>query len=103
MMATLFALILSLCFASSLAWFMYIPYHEENKDMKELDIDTTTIAVTARALAKFKEDYPDRNAVWVKTVQGKLDIKISSVPRKSDTVVMRNHIYFHKTSGLMEI
>ena len=103
MIATFIALVISLGLVLIFAWLMYIPYFEGEKDMTQLDIDATTVQVSARALNKFKEDYPNREAVWVKAVQGKLDIKISSVSKKSGNVVMRHHIYFNKTDGLMEV
>ncbi len=73
--------------------------------MPRLDIDTTTMEVAARALAKFKLDYPDRITMWVEAEEGQLDIKISSIAihKSGESSSMRNHIYFHKTSGLMEI
>ena len=71
--------------------------------MPRLDIDTTTMEVAARALAKFKRDYPDRMTFWVEAEDGQLDIKISSVAKHKNEGAMRNHIYFHKTDGLMEV
>lgn len=71
--------------------------------MPRLDIDTTTMDVAARALAKFKLDYPDRIAVWVEAEDSQLDIKISSTAKHRNEGAMRHHIYFHKTDGLMEV
>ena len=71
--------------------------------MARLDIDTTTMEVAARALAKFKMDYPDRITVWVEAEEGQLDIKIGSTAKHKNEGRMRNHIYFHKTDGLMEV
>ena len=71
--------------------------------MPRLDIDTTTMEVAARALAKFKLDYPDRITVWVETEEGQLDIKIGSIAKHKNEGAMRNHIYFHKTDALMEV
>ena len=71
--------------------------------MPRLDIDTTTMEVAARALAKFKREYPDRLTVWVEAEDAQLDIKISSVAKHKNEGAMRNHIYFHKTDGLMEV
>jgi hypothetical protein len=72
-------------------------------DMARLDIDTTTMEFAARALAKFKRDYPDRITVWVETEEGQLDIKIGSIAKHKNEGAMRYHIYFHKTDGLMEL
>ena len=71
--------------------------------MPRLDIDTTTMEVAARALAKFKREYPDRMTVWVEAEDGQLDIKIGSIKKHKDEGAMRYHIYFHKTDGLMEV
>ena len=71
--------------------------------MARLDIDTTTMDVAARALAKFKLDYPDRIAIWVEAEEGQLDIKIGSTAKHRQKGGMRYHIYFHKTNGLMEV
>ena len=71
--------------------------------MPRLDIDTTTMEVAARALAKFKRDYPDRMTVWVEAEDGQLDIKIGSIAKHKNEGAMRYHIYFHKTDGLMEL
>ena len=73
--------------------------------MARLDIDTTTLEVAARALELFAEQYPERITVWAETEDGQLDIKIGSIAKhKSEqSASMRNHIYFHKTSGLMEV
>lgn len=73
--------------------------------MPRLDIDTTTMEVAARALAKFKLDYPDRITMWVEAEEGQLDIKISSIAihKSGESSSMRHHIYFHKTDGLMEV
>ena len=72
--------------------------------MKRLDIDTTTLEVAARALERFALDYPDRIAIWAETAEGQLDIKIGSIARhKKEDAPMRHHVYFHKTSALMEL
>ena len=71
--------------------------------MARLDIDTTTMDVAARALAKFKLDYPDRITIWVEAEEGQLDIKIGSTAKRTNEGGMRYHIYFHKTDGLMEV
>ena len=72
--------------------------------MARLDIDTTTLDVAARALERFKLDYPDRITVWAETAEGQLDIKIGSIHKhKSEGAQMRHHIYFHKTRSLMEV
>jgi len=71
--------------------------------MARLDIDTTTLDVAARALAKFKLDYPDRITIWVEAEEGQLDIKIGSTAKRRNEGGMRHHIYFHKTDGLMEV
>ena len=71
--------------------------------MPRLDIDTTTMDVAARALAKFKLDYPDRIAIWVEAEEGQLDIKIGSTAKHRQKGGMRHYIYFHKTDGLMEV
>ncbi len=73
--------------------------------MPRLDIDTTTMEVAARALAKFKLDYPDRITIWVEAEEGQLDIKISSIAihKSGESSSMCDHIYFHKTDGLMEV
>jgi len=73
--------------------------------MAHLDIDTTTLEVATRALALFKSEYPDRITVWAETAEGQLDIKIGSISKhKSERGgSMRHHIYFHKTSSLMEV
>ena len=47
--------------------------------MARLDIDTTTLEVAGRALALFKEQYPERITVWAETADGQLDIKIGSI------------------------
>jgi len=73
--------------------------------MAHLDIDTTTLEVATRALALFKSEYPDRITVWAETAEGQLDIKIGSISKhKSERGgAMRHHVYFHKTSSLMEV
>jgi hypothetical protein len=73
--------------------------------MPRLDIDTTTLAVAARALDLFKEQYPERITVWAETADGQLDIKIGSISKhKSERGgSMRHHIYFHKTRTLLEV
>ena len=71
--------------------------------MARLDIDTTTMEFAARALAKFKLEYPDRITVWVESEEGQLDIKIGSIAKHKNEGAMRHHIYFHKTAGLMEV
>ena len=73
--------------------------------MANLDIDTTTLEVAARALALFKDQYPERITVWAETADGQLDIKISSISKhKSERGgAMRNHVYFNKTASLMEV
>lgn len=71
--------------------------------MPRLDIDTTTLDVAARALAKFKLDYPDRITVWAEAEEGQLDIKIGSIAKHKNEGGMRHHVYFHKTDGLMEV
>ena len=73
--------------------------------MANLDIDTTTLEIATRALALFKEQYPERITVWAETADGQLDIKISSIHKhKSERDgLMRNHVYFHKTNALMEV
>ena len=73
--------------------------------MARLDIDTTTLNVACRALELFKVQYPDRITVWAETAEDQLDIKIGSIAKhKSEHGgAMRHHIYFHKTSSLMEL
>lgn len=71
--------------------------------MPRLDIDTTTLDVAGRALARFKLDYPDRITVWAEAEEGQLDIKIGSIAKHKNEGAMRHHIYFHKTDGLMEV
>ena len=73
--------------------------------MANLDIDTTTLEVATRALALFKEQYPERITVWAETADGQLDIKIGSIAKhKSERGgAMRHHVYFHKTNALMEV
>jgi hypothetical protein len=48
-------------------------------------------------------DYPDRITVWVEAEEGQLDIRIGSIAKHKNEGAMRNHIYFHKTDGLMEV
>ena len=71
--------------------------------MARLDIDTTTLNVAARALKRFKLDYPDRITVWAETEEGQLDIKIGSIATHKKEANMRYHVYFHKTRSLMEV
>ena len=70
--------------------------------MSRLNIDTTTMAVAARALEDFADQYPDRITVWVETEENQMDIKIGSISKNRNEGPMRHHIYFHKTSALME-
>ncbi len=74
---------------------------------KALDIDVTTITVAARALAQFREEYPDRIAVWVNSVADQLDIKIGSICKEFNNDIkeaqMRHHVWFHKTCGIVEV
>jgi hypothetical protein len=73
--------------------------------MANLDIDTTTLEVAARALALFKDQYPERITVWAETADGQLDIKIGSIHKhKSERGgALRHHVYFNKTRALMEV
>jgi hypothetical protein len=73
--------------------------------MARLDIDTTTLEVAGRALALFKEQYPERITVWAETADGQLDIKIGSIHKhKSERGgSMRHHVYFNKTRTLLEV
>ena len=74
---------------------------------KALDIDVTTITVAAKALVQFREEYPDRIAVWVNSVADQLDIRIGSISKEFNNDIkeaqMRHHVWFHKTSGIMEV
>ncbi len=71
--------------------------------MPHLDIDTTTLEVAARALALFKDEYPDIITVWAETAEGQLDIKIGSISTHKNEGAMRHHIYFNNTRTLMEV
>ena len=76
--------------------------------MARLDTDTTTLAVAAKALAIFKDQYPDRISIWVETSSASsLNVKIKSITRSSDekdiSKPMAEHIYFSKTQALMEV
>ena len=74
---------------------------------KALDIDATTITVAARALAQFRDEYPNRIPVWVSTVADQLDIKIGSICKEFNNDIkeaqMRHHVWFHETSGIVEV
>ena len=74
---------------------------------KALDIDVTTITVAASALAQFRDEYPNRIPVWVNAEAGQLDIKIGSICKEFNNDIkeaqMRHHVWFHKTSGIVEV
>ena len=70
---------------------------------KSLDIDATTITVAARALAQFREEYPNRIPVWVSTEADQLDIKISSICKTKADEHMKKHVWFYETSGIIEV
>ena len=75
--------------------------------MNSLDIDATTITVAAQALAQFRQEYPDRTPVWVNTVNDQLDVKIGSICNVLNNDIkearMRHHVWFHKTSGILDL
>ena len=74
---------------------------------KALDIDATTITVAARAIAQFREEYPNRIPIWVNAEADQLDIKIGSICKEKNNDIkeaqMRHHVWFHKTSGIVEL
>ena len=74
---------------------------------KALDIDVTTITVAASALAQFRDEYPNRIPVWVNAEAGQLDIKIGSICKEFNNDIkeaqMRHHVWFHETSGIVEV
>jgi hypothetical protein len=74
---------------------------------KSLDIDVTTITVASRALAQFREEYPNRIPVWVNSEADQLDIKIGSICKEFNNDIkeaqMRHHVWFHKTTGIIEV
>jgi len=74
---------------------------------KSLDIDATTITVAAQALLQFREEYPNRIPIWVNTEKDQLDIKIGSICKEANNDLkearMRQHVWFYKTSGIIEV
>ena len=74
---------------------------------KSLDIDATTITVAARAIAQFREEYPNRIPIWINSEADQLDIKIGSICKELNNDIkeaqMRHHVWFHKTSGIVEV
>jgi|TARA_R110000822_G_scaffold60189_1_gene150019 ribose 1,5-bisphosphokinase PhnN len=74
---------------------------------KSLDIDVTTITVASRALAQFREEYPNRIPVWVNSEADQLDIKIGSICKEFNNDIkeaqMRHHVWFHETTGIIEV
>ena len=74
---------------------------------KSLDIDVTTITVAARALAQFREEYPNRIPVWVNSEDDQLDIKIGSICKEFNNDIkeaqMRHHVWFYETTGIIEV
>tara|TARA_R110000824_G_scaffold109796_2_gene257695 strand:- start:343 stop:573 length:231 start_codon:yes stop_codon:yes gene_type:complete len=72
-----------------------------------LDINVTTITVAASALAQFREEYPNRIPIWVSTEPEQLDIKIGSICKEFNNDIkeaqMRHHVWFHETSGIVEV
>ena len=74
---------------------------------KALDIDATTITVAARAIAQFREEYPNRIPVWINAEADQLDIKISSICKELNNDIkeaqMRHHVWFHKLSSILEL
>tara|TARA_R110002153_G_scaffold17022_1_gene59556 strand:- start:223 stop:453 length:231 start_codon:yes stop_codon:yes gene_type:complete len=74
---------------------------------KSLDIDVTTITVASRALAQFREEYPNRIPVWINSEADQLDIKIGSICKEFNNDIkeaqMRHHVWFHETTGIIEV
>tara|TARA_B110000285_G_scaffold139944_1_gene156650 strand:+ start:2051 stop:2269 length:219 start_codon:yes stop_codon:yes gene_type:complete len=70
---------------------------------KSLDIDATTITVAARAIAQFREEYPNRIPIWINSEADQLDIKIGSICKTNSSERMKRHVWFHKTSGIVEV
>jgi hypothetical protein len=70
---------------------------------KSLDIDATTITVAASALAQFRDEYPNRIPIWINTEADQLDIKISSICKTNADERMKKHVWFFKTSGIVEV
>lgn len=70
-------------------------------DLK-LNVSATTVEVAGRAVYRFKQDFPDRIAVWVEDENNSLDFTISSIHR-TDTkeTLMRKHLFLH-TKGQFE-
>ncbi len=76
--------------------------------MARLDTTTTTLAVAAKALAIFKDQYPNRISIWIETSSASsLNVKIKSISRGADdeelSKPMAEHIYFNETQALMEV
>ena len=74
--------------------------------MGRLNTTSTVIEVAAKALAIFKDQYPDRITIWVETAKpNSLNVKIKSISRITDEEYthMAEHIYFNKTQALMEV
>ena len=74
--------------------------------MARIDTDTTTLAIAAKALAIFEDQYPNRISVWIETSSASsLNVKIKSIARSSDEAEVDwvEHIYFNKTRSLMEV
>lgn len=72
--------------------------------MGRLNTTSTVIEVAAKALAIFKDQYPDRISIWVETSkENSLNVKIKSISRIEECTHMAEHIYFDKTQALMEL
>ena len=70
---------------------------------KSLDINVTTITIAAQALLQFRDEYPNRIPIWVSTEADQLDIKISSICKTNADERMKKHVWFFKTSGIVEV
>ena len=72
-------------------------------DLK-LNVSATTVEVAGRAVYRFKQDFPDRIAVWVEDENNSLDFTISSI-HKTDTkeTLMRKHLLLHTKGQFKEV
>ena len=68
----------------------------------KLNASATTVEVAGRAVYRFKQDFPDRIAVWVEDENNSLDFTISSIHKtEKEGRVMRKHLFLH-TKGQFE-
>lgn len=70
---------------------------------QRLNVSATTAEVAGRAIYRFKQDFPDRIAVWVENEnRNSLDFTISSIHKtEKEGNLMRKHLFLH-TKGQFE-